>query len=30
MEIFSCATTTIPQYVEQGVADLGILGENEV
>src|SRR5690554_2291032 len=30
MEIFFLRDDDIPQYVEQGVADIGILGENEV
>jgi len=30
MEILFLRDDDIPQYVEQGVADLGILGENEV
>ncbi len=30
MEILFLRDDDIPQYVEQGVADIGILGENEV
>ncbi len=30
MEILFLRDDDIPQYVERGVADIGILGENEV
>ena len=30
MEVLFLRDDDIPQYVEQGVADIGILGENEV
>lgn len=30
MEILFLRNDDIPQYVEQGVADIGILGQNEV